>query len=80
MKAQAQLHGNARGSDMEQAKAIIIPFPGARRRGRRIDLAMALALLAKAVRMRQLAATRARSLQPRRIAARQMEDAKPLGA
>jgi hypothetical protein len=65
---------------MEQAKAIIIPFPEARRRGQRIDLAMALALLNKAVRMRQLAATRARSLQLLRIAARQMEDAKSVGA
>lgn len=65
---------------MEQRKAIIIPFPGARRRGQRIDLAMALALLNKAVRMRQLAATRARSLQLLRIATRQMEDAKSLGA
>jgi hypothetical protein len=41
---------------------------------------MALALLNKAVRMRQLAAARARSLQLLRIAARQIEDAKPLGA
>jgi hypothetical protein len=65
---------------MEQAKGIIIPFPGTRRRGQRIDLAMALALLNKAVRMRQLAATRVRSLQLLRVAARQMEDAKSLGA
>ena len=80
MKAQAQLHGHSRGADMQHAKAIIIPFPGARRRGQRVDLAMTLALLNKAVRMRQLAAARARSLQLLRIAARQMEDAKSLGA
>jgi hypothetical protein len=65
---------------MEQTNAIIIPFPGTRRRGQRIDLALALALLNKAVRMRQLAATRARALQLLRLAARQMEDAKSLGA
>jgi hypothetical protein len=41
---------------------------------------MALALLNKAVKMHQLAATRARSLQLLRVAARQMEHAKSLGA
>jgi len=64
---------------MEHARSNVIPFPQARSR-RRIDLAMALALLSKAVRVRRLAAARAHSLQLLRIAAQQMENAKSLGA
>ena len=64
---------------MEHAKGNVIPFPQARSR-RGIDLAMALALLSKAVRVRRLAAARAHSLQLLRIAAQQMENAKSLGA
>jgi len=64
---------------MEHAKGNVIPFPQARSR-RSIDLAMALALLSKAVRVRRLAAARAHSLQLLRIAAQQMENAKSLGA
>jgi len=63
---------------MEHAKGIVIPFPQAR--SRRLDLALALALLSKAVRVRRLAAARAHSLQLLRIAARQMDHAKSLGA
>jgi hypothetical protein len=65
---------------MEHAKGIVIPFPQAARSRRRLDLAMALALLNKAVRVRRLAAARANSLQLLRIAAQQIENAKSLGA
>jgi len=64
---------------MEHAKGNVIPFPHGRSR-RRIDLAMALAMLSKAVRVRRLAAARAHALQLLRIAAQQMENAKSLGA
>jgi hypothetical protein len=64
---------------MEHAKGNVIPFSQARSR-RRIDLAMALAMLSKAVRVRRLAAARAHSLHLLRIAAQQMENAKSLGA
>jgi hypothetical protein len=64
---------------MEHAKGNVIPFSQAQSR-RRIDLAMALALLSKAVRVRRLSAARAHSLQLLRIAAQQMENAKSLGA
>jgi hypothetical protein len=65
---------------MEHAKGIVIPFRQAARSRRRHDLAMALALLNKAVRVRRLAAARANSLQLLRIAAQQIENAKSLGA
>ena len=65
---------------MEHAKGIVIPFPRAARSRRRIDLAMALALLNKAVQVPRLAAARANSLQLLRIAAQQIENAKSLGA
>jgi hypothetical protein len=65
---------------MAHTKGIVIPFPRAARSGRRIDLAMALALLSKAVRVRRIAAARAHSLQLLRIAAQQIENAKSLGA
>jgi hypothetical protein len=65
---------------MRRAKAVILPFPGTPRSRQRFDLAMALARLRKAVRVRQLAAARAHSLQLLRMAAHQIENAKPLGA
>ena len=65
---------------MEHTRGVVIPFPRAARSRRRLDLAMALALLSKGVRVRRIAATRAHSLQLLRIAAQQMENAKSLGA
>ena len=64
---------------MQHAKGNVIPFPQGRSL-RRIDLAMALALLSKGVRVRRLAAARAHALQLLRIATQQMENAKSLGA
>ena len=65
---------------MGHTRGVVIPFPRAARSRRRVDLAMALALLSKAVRARRIAAARAHSLQILRIAAQQIENAKSLGA